>query len=342
MSTPAGWPTVTPEEAGWDAEALAGLTTWLGDHGTTRFVALDRGRIVAEHHWQGADPSTVSDVYSVQKSVVSAMVSALVARELLDLDEPASTWLGTGWTATDPDQEAAILLRHLLTMTSGLYDDFGFEAPPGTVWYYNNNAYHQVRRIIETVTGATGRAAFADLLFDPVGMPSARWEDREGVTDPTGRPLAGLLLTARDLAAFGRFVLDGGRRGGVDVIGDGGELLAAATSPSQELNPSYGRLWWLLDQPSAIVPGPDRDGTTPPRKAFGGRSVDHPLAPSAPAGTAAAMGAFDQRLYVVPSHGVVIVRLGAAVAETTAAAGNIDEQLWRLLAPSLPQENPRS
>ena len=90
------------------------------------------------------------------------------------------------------------------------------------------------------------------------------------------------------------------------------------------------------------MPGPDPDGTVDPRKSFGGRSVDRPLAPSAPAGTVAAMGAFDQRLYVVPSHRVVIARLGSAVAETTAAAGAIDEQLWRLLAPSLPQESTRS
>ncbi len=336
----APWEEIGVDDAGWNLEALQTTAAWLGSHDTDAFVVLDHGRIVFEQRWNETVETTSADVYSAQKSVVCFAINVLVSRGLVDLDAPASTWLGSGWTNATPAQEERITLLHLMTMTTGLYDDFGFEADPGTTRYYNNNAYHQIRRIIETVTGAAANDAFADLLFSPLGMASAEWRERPGAVDPSGRPLSGLFMTARDLARFGLAVLAGGSWAGTELIDDT-SLLHVSLRPSQTLNPAYGRLWWLKDQACGIVPGPPRGGDLHAQKSFGGRVVNHALAPSAPPGTVAAMGAADQRLYLVPDRRILVVRTGRSIYDTTAAAGNADEAFWQLLKPALPEEESR-
>ena len=67
------------------------------------------------------------------------------------------------------------------------------------------------------------------------------------------------------------------------------------TTPSQTLNSYYGCPWWLNDQSSCRLPG---------------SQINFPssLASSAPADIIAALGKNDQKIYVVPSLGLVVVR----------------------------------
>ena len=48
------------------------------------------------------------------------------------------------------------------------------------------------------------------------------------------------------------------------------------------------------------------------------------------------MGAGNMRLYVAPSRGVVVARLGGPVGQMAAAASNFDEDLWHRLAEAMP------
>ena len=331
------WPTVAPGDAGWDEEALADVVDWCGAHHTRQLLVLDHGRIVAERHWEGGageggdDRPSTSDIASAQKCVVSFVVGQLLAEGLLDLDAPMTTWLGAGWTPLPEAQEREVLLRHVLSMTSGLYDDFEWEAAPGTTWYYNNNAYHQVRKAIEAVTGRSCQDAFAERLFDPIGMADSTWRERPQMVDRSGWALSGLHSSARDLGRFGLAVLAGGSWAGSDLGCDPSYLRASLTS-SQALNPSYGYLWWVFAGERAIVPGVRPGDEPPPGKSFGGIAVDGPLARSAPGDAVSAMGAGDQRLYLAPGAGLVVVRLGRPAGARTAAGGSFDEQLWSRLA----------
>jgi hypothetical protein len=83
---------------------------------------------------------------------------------------------------------------------------------------------------------------------------------------------------------------------------------------SQQLNPSYGYLWWLNGQSSAIR---------------GGRKVDGPLNSSAPADLVAGLGALGRKCYVVPSLDLVVVRLGDNPEQSGQA--QFDKEFWRLL-----------
>ena len=307
----------------WDRAALDATAEWLGEVGTTQFLVVDHGETVTERFWAGSDPTTAMDVGSIQKPLTSVVVGTLIDEGRLDLELPASTWLGRGWTRCGTDDEDRVLLRHLMSMTSGLHDDFSFEAAPGTLWYYNNHAYHQVRRVIEIVTGATTAEVFADRIFDPAGMTDSSWVDRTTL-DPTGRPLAGLHTTARDLASFatslmtGRFGLSDGYR-------------AAMTAPSQELNPAYGLLWWNHDATRALTPGlptaEERD-----RRMFSTAELRRRIAPSAPPGMVGGTGMGEQRLHLIPDREIVVVRLG----RMPRSGGPFDEALWSRLSPALP------
>lgn len=325
------WEPASPSEAGWDSDALDSLTRYCAECGSSALVIVHQGRILAEHYWSGAGPDTTRDVASVQKAAVSLLAGILAGTGKIGLDEPAARWLGRGWSRTAPGQEDSIRLRHLMTMTSGLYDDFSFEAPPGTAWYYNNNGYHQLRQVLEAAAGVPFRRLFASALADPVGMQHARWVDRPGTTDPNGRPLAGLRCSARDLARIGLLVLAGGSWAGQEVLPDPASL-SESLRPSQPLNPSYGRLWWLPTEPSALLPG---GAVTDPRKSFGGVAVSGPIIPAAPGGLVAGFGAGVQRLYISPTLGVVAVRLGAP-PPSDGPGQRFDQGFWLRLMSAVP------
>lgn len=324
---PKDWERVSVAEVGWDGSAVEELVHYCEAHQSEQLLILHGGRILLEHYWQGANAETTADVASVQKSVIGLLLDMLSGAGVLDIDDSVGQWLGQGWSRTTPKQEEALRLRHLMTMTSGLYDDFNFEGAAGTVWYYNNNAYHQLRKVIEVATGQTTQEVFDRLLAAPLGIVGARWIERVSMVDPKGWTLSGFHASARHLARLGMLVLSRGNWKDESLV-DGGVLIRSLV-PSQELNPSYGQLWWLPSEPTAILPG---GIVVDERKSFGGRSLDHPIIPSAPPDLVAAFGAGVKRLYVSTTLGLVVVRLGRS-PDSGVLSNDFDEGLWqRVLA----------
>jgi hypothetical protein len=91
-------------------------------------------------------------------------------------------------------------------------------------------------------------------------------------------------------------------------------------TPSQSFNRSYGYLWWLNGQPSYQLPGAQI-------------TLPGPLIPAAPADLIAALGKNDQKIYVVPSLGLVVVRQGQSAGASRLAASSFDNELWtRIMA----------
>src|SRR3954451_746703 len=194
------WEGVGAASVGWDAARLAETVDLLGARDSVGVVVLHNGRLVAERYWQGADPHATGDLGSAQKSIVSFLLGVAQSDGVLSLRDRVADHLGGGWTRTAPEVERAITLRHLVTMTSGLSDDFGFEAAPGTAWYYNNNAYHQSKTALERAAGRPIEDLSREWLFDPIGARDALWIPRPTMVDPLGRVLTGLHLSCRDMA----------------------------------------------------------------------------------------------------------------------------------------------
>ncbi len=303
------WAPADPGAAGWSAAAIAELADFVGTRNSSTLIVLAGGRILTERYWGTAGPTTVQDIASCQKSVVSTLVGAAVDRKLLRIDDAVSTYLPAGWTNATPAQEGAITIRQLLTMTSGL-DQSTLEvvAPPGTKWAYNTTAYQKLHAVVASAAAKDIEVVTRDWLWDPIGVSDLSvWVPRPGngiyALDATGARLWGLNMTARDMARFGLLVQRKGSWDGRDVVPSTWFDLALA--PSQDLNPDYGFLWWLL---------------------FGQRR-------GVPSDLVAALGLGDQKIYVCPSLDVVVTRQGSTAGAASETSSDFDtELLGRLVA----------
>lgn len=329
------WETVAPAQAGWDAEKLAAALAFAGRRRSSGVVVLYRGRIMAEKYWRAdtapgakgkeytlrvkgsaAHGGVIEDVASVQKSISAMLVGIAQHQGLLKLADTVDTYLGRGWSKATPEQEHAITIRHLLTMTSGLKEDLTFEAAAGTRWRYNSAAYARTVDVVAAAAKKSPNDLTREWLTSRVGMHDSKWEDRPGGGAKGGVNPRGFATSARDLARFGLLILADGRWNGEPVIADRA-YLRAALHPSQELNPSYGYLWWLNGQ-KEVARG-------------AGRRVQGPLIPNAPPDLVAALGALDRKIYVVPSLELVVTRLG------NVGGAAFDNEFWKLLAAAAPK-----
>lgn len=327
------WQTVAPASVGWNAQLLDQALAVAGERNSSGVVVLHNGRIMAEKYWeipqppatyqsmlQGKDAmgQAVEDVASAQKSVAAILTGIAQEKGLVDIHQPVSRYLGVGWSRASAAQEQDITLWHLLTMTSGLNEALEFEAPAGQKWFYNTPAYHFLMRALEVATGSDRNTFTGEWLTTPLGMENTRWTPRPWADAAIGM---GLSTTARELARFGLLIHAGGRWQEQVLLTDQ-SFLTAMLSSSQAINPAYGYLWWLNGKEFMLSAG-----------AQATRS-DRKLIDSAPDDLVAMQGAQDRKLYIVPSLGLVIARLGA----TGAADGkDFNNAFWDALMQARPQ-----
>jgi CubicO group peptidase (beta-lactamase class C family) len=147
------------------------------------WAVVEGSQVVEAHHAERLVPW-----WSFSKTVLASAALVLVEKGSLSLDEPLS---GKPYT-----------LRHLLQHRAGLPDygwyrsyheavargDEPWSIPrilnetdaermryvPGEGWDYSNIGYLFVRQIIENVSGRNLDMALRDLVFDPLGIESAR------------------------------------------------------------------------------------------------------------------------------------------------------------------------
>jgi CubicO group peptidase (beta-lactamase class C family) len=124
--------------------------------------------------------------------------------------------------------------------------------------------------------------------------------------------------TARDMARFGLLALNDFDWDGNPVLTNS-EYIDALTSPSQEMNLAYGYLWWLNGQESFMVP-------------LDPNVYNGWLVLSAPEDMYAALGANDQKIYVVPSQNMVVIRQGNEAYDGAPALSGFDIELWELIS----------
>ena len=315
------WETVKPSDAGWDKAKLQAALDYAGKNRSSGVVILYRGRILAEQHWMEKKAGTakfrrrnqgrtkaghaIEDVASVQKSIAGLLIGIAQEKGLLKIDDAVSKHLGKGWTKATAEQEAAITIRHLLTMSSGLTDAGRFEAKPGEKWRYNTWAYAKTMDVLEKVTKQDRNKLTADWLTKPLGMTNSKWVRRGAALQSVNG--YGFATTARDLARVGLLMLADGRWGKQTILGDS-KYLKAATTSSQKRNPFYGYLWWVNRNKYSRLKRARRM-LTAPRDMY------------------SANGALNRRCWVVPSLQLVVTRLGDRPTD----GRSFDRKFWSLL-----------
>lgn len=331
---PAGsdaWERVLPGDARWDGALLDAAMDFAGHRDSTGCVVLLDGRILAERYWASGSVHARRDVASAQKSVTSLLVGIAQETGLLNINEPSSAILGTRWSKAPAHHEQRILLRHHLSMSTGLDEDLVPEADPGTAWYYNNHAYHLVKTGLERAAGQSLNDWSREMLWGPIGMMETEWVTRvapPGVPrnlfafGPEDAPFSALVMPVRDMARFGLLVQNRGAWRTTSVLADTA-FLDASTGTSQEMNPAYGYFWWLNGKASYLRPMrlPGAVG---------------PLIPSGPSDLICALGAADQKIYISRELGLVVARQGGPAGEPSAAMTEFDDALWSRLMAAAP------
>jgi len=303
----AEWSTADIDSLGWNEAELDDLYTYLEENGTRAFIILKDGKIVIEQYWGQNILNTASFTGSSQwywasagKSLTAFLVGLAQQEHLLDIGDLTSEYLGDGWTSMPKEKEDLITIRHHLTMTTGLDYTTGdldctdpecllYKADAGEQWYYHNAAYTLLENVVTTASGMDYNSFTNQKLEALTGM--------NGTWIKSGY-LNVYYSTARDMARFGLLVLNHGKWADTEVLSDK-DYFDDMVNTSQNLNPSYGYLWWLNGKSSVIIPGL-------------AVSLKTMLAPNAPDDLFAAAGKNGQFLDVIPSENIVVVRMGEA------------------------------
>lgn len=307
------WETKTLTSMGWNQAAVEELKTYLVEKHSKSFMILVNGRIVMEEYFNGHTSSDTWPWNSAGKTLVTTSTGIAQQEGLLNINNKVSTYLGEGWTSEPLDKENLITSRHLLTMTSGLNDssnlviksNLTYLADAGTRWSYHN-VFQKLMDVVAEASNQEFELYFNAKLKNKIGM--------EGVWN-NGLIFKIYHSNTRSMARFGLLALNKGKWKNETILNEA--FFQESISTSQNINPSYGYLWWLNGKSTYMVPG--------------GQTVyPSTLVPNAPADMYAAMGAEDQRIYVIPSKNMVIIRMGDASdpANPNFALSGFDNELW--------------
>lgn len=281
------------------------------ERNTKAVVVIHKGQLVAEKYAQGINADTPLTGWSMTKSVTNLLVGILVRDGRLKLDQPAPVPL---WQTGVDDPRGVITMDQLLRMSSGLVfdeeygmlsdvtrmlsveaDAAGFAAAkpllaePGSLWAYSSGTSNILSGIVRRTVGGDFQNYYnfvQQRLFLPLGIHSAALE-----TDNNGTFIGSSFMyaSARDWARLGQFCLQGGQWQGKQLLP--GEWLSYSTTPTPN-NPlnNYGAHFWLNADPE-----------------------DNQLKrswPSLPTDTFSMNGYQGQRIVIIPSKDLVVVRLG--------------------------------
>ncbi|MCP2043226.1 serine hydrolase [Pontibacter sp. HSC-36F09] len=300
--TPQPWPLATNYNQLSPPKELQQLHEQLE---SVAFVVVQRDSLLYEQYWDGYSEESLSNSFSVAKSIVSILVGiALQEGAIQSIDQPVGYFL----PEFKEGAKAKVTIRHLLWMSSGLNWDESYANPLSvtTEAYYGSDLKKVVRRleaveepgrkfsyksgdtqvlgfVLEAATGQNLADYAEEKLWRPLGAEQkAEWS----IDHPLGNEKAYCCFfsNARDFARIGQLYLQNGVWQGDTLVSP--EYVQASITPSGLTDANtgkptthYGYQWWLL---------PD----------YKGQFVFY------------ARGILGQYIIVIPEKELVIVRLG--------------------------------
>ena len=311
------WESSSASSLGWDVGELNNLYTYLETKQTRAFIILKNGKIVSEKYFGSFTTDSLWYWASAGKTMTGFLVGIAQQEGILNINNPSSQYLGTGWTSAPLAKENLVTVKHQLTMTSGLDDAttnldctlpscLQYRTDAGTRWAYYNAPYTLLDKVIENASGMSFNNYFQQKIRNKIGM--------NGIWIKTPNANNVFYSNARSMARFGLLMLNKGKWENQAILADS-NYFNAQVNTSQNLNLSYGYLTWLNGRSSFMLPGFQ---TVFPAS----------IIPNAPADMYAALGKNDQKIYVVPSQKLVIIRMGNEAGPPTYALSGFDNELW--------------
>jgi len=296
-----------------DPAAVRQAAKYSATHRGTSFLVIQDGKTLLEEYPGKATKDTPQRIYSGTKAFWNLAALAAAEDRILNLDEAVSETIAP-WRE-DP-RKSRVTIRQLLDFSSGLASGFDLQvndydnrnkaalrlpmvAEPGKAFIYGPSALQVFHELLkEKLRGQTPTQYLERRVLRRMRLGPQRY-----LNDRADNPLlaAGFVLTARHWAKMGQLVLDDGK----PVLRP--ESLAQCWRGSVA-NRAFSLGWWNN------------------RAAPGGREFDFEemltpkwsnqdwhdacLCRSAPRDLVACIGSRYQRLYVIPSLELVIVRQG--------------------------------
>jgi CubicO group peptidase (beta-lactamase class C family) len=292
-------------------------------YGTVAFVVIKDGKLLFESYWEDYSPQSLSNSFSMAKSIVSLAIGCAVDDGFItSIDQPVSDFFPE-FGAFDG---TPLTLRHLLTMSAGMDFTEAYSSPfsPTTKLYYGNDLHaitfgmKQIETpgvnfiyqsgvtqllafIVEKVTGENLSHYVSRKLWTPMhAEENALWSlDKAGGME---KAYCCFNTNARDFARFGQLILNGGRWDGQPLISEA--YIRQAVTPDttltdvlhKEVNRQYGLQFWHLT--------------------FDGLSIAY------------MRGLQGQYVFAVPEKNAVIVRLGHKRGASTPRHYPGDIDVW--------------
>jgi CubicO group peptidase (beta-lactamase class C family) len=268
------WRTSTPEEQGIASEKLAEalLTMQQNNLDIHSFMILRNGYVVVDAYFYPYDGTTVHELASVSKSIMTTLIGIAVDQSKLSLDDTMLSFFPEYTLANRDALKERITVQHLASMSSGLectaqndeqtlqemresqdWVKFTLDRKvmfePGTHFEYCSPAIHLLSPILEKATGMTALEFAQKYLFEPLDIKDALW-----LTDPQGhnRGSEGVYLHPHDMARLGYLWLNKGVWEGKQIVSK--EWVESSTTVQMETGGSdnYGYSWWIAtDEPAA-------------------------------------------------------------------------------------------
>ena len=278
---------------------------------TKAIVVIHKGQLVAEKYAQGVDAKTPLPGWSMTKSITNLLLGVLVQEGRLRLAQAAPV---PHWYEETGDPRSQITVDQLLRMSSGLefneeyaiYSDvtrmlsvepsaadFAASKPliaePGSLWSYASGTSNILAGIIRQTVGGYMQEYYDFTqrhLFLPLGIRTAVLE-----TDNNGTYIGSsyMYASAHDWARLGEFCLRDGVWMDNRLLPEGWMEYSTTPTPNNPLN-NYGAHFWLNADP---------EGTSQTR-----------TWPGLPADAYSMNGFQGQRVIIIPSKELVVVRLG--------------------------------
>jgi len=225
-----------------------------------------QGKLVFEYYAKGSGPARLTNVKSVSKSIISALVGTAIDRRILEgLNQPIVRFFPE-LTKDSDRRKARITVEDLLTMRSGLestsFDNYGawvrsrnwvthvlnqpLVSEPGTTMEYSTGSTHLLSAILTRATKGSTWAFAQESLGKPLGFTFSRWP-----RDPQGVYFGGneMLMTPRQMVAFGQLYLNRGRVGDRQILPASWVDASCTPRGRSRFNPdqAYGYGWWMRD-----------------------------------------------------------------------------------------------
>jgi CubicO group peptidase (beta-lactamase class C family) len=270
------WRTSTPEEQGIDSEKLAEALLTMQQNKTDihSFMIVRNGYSVVDAYFYPYDGTTVHEVASVSKSVMTTLIGIAADQGKLSLEDTMLSFFPEYTIANRDVFKEDITVRHLASMSSGLdctaandeqtlkemrpsqdWVQFVLDRKvmfePGTHFEYCSPAIHLLSPILEKATGMTALEFAQKYLFEPLCIRDALW-----LTDPQGhnRGSEGVYLHPHDMAKLGYLWLNKGVWEGKQIVSSQWVEDSVKVHMKTGGDDDYGYGWWIpTDEPAAYI-----------------------------------------------------------------------------------------